>query len=123
MKTTITILSDNQAGKNFESEHGLSWLVEASGMVLLDTGASDLFIRNAQRLNIDLSKVDNIVLSHGHWDHGNGLTFLENKTVTCHPEVFRQRFSRDGTHSVGLSFTEIDMEGNFPFANQQVQFI
>lgn len=117
MKTSITILSDNQPGQGFESEHGLSWLVETSGngSVLLDAGASDLFLRNAQKMDIDLSSVEEIALSHGHWDHGNGLTFLENKRVTCHPEVFRKRFSRDGTRSVGLSFTEEQMSGILTF--------
>ena len=115
MRTTITILSDNQPGEGFESEHGLSWLVEASGTILLDAGASDLFLHNAQQLNIDLSSVEMVALSHGHWDHGNGLKFLTNKTVTCHPAVFRKRFSRDGSLSVGLSFSEEEMLGKLTF--------
>ena len=57
-----------------------------------DTGASDLFIRNARLLNIDLQKVDYLVLSHGHSDHTGGLRhFLElnaEATVVCKREVF-----------------------------------
>ncbi len=55
-----------------------------------DTGASDLFIRNARLLHIDLQKVDYLILSHGHSDHTGGLRhFLElNKqaTVVCKRE-------------------------------------
>ncbi len=49
--------------------------------ILFDTGASDLFIRNARLLHIDLQKVDYLILSHGHSDHTGGLRyFLELNT-------------------------------------------
>ncbi len=64
--------------------------------MLFDTGASDLFIRNARLLHIDLQKVDYLVLSHGHSDHTGGLRhFLElNKqaTVVCKREAFSPKF-------------------------------
>jgi 7,8-dihydropterin-6-yl-methyl-4-(beta-D-ribofuranosyl)aminobenzene 5'-phosphate synthase len=47
--------------------------------ILLDTGASDVFIRNAELLGIDLSDVDYVFISHGHSDHAGGLRyFLEH---------------------------------------------
>ena len=41
--------------------------------VLLDTGASHLFAKNANVMGIDLSQVDIGVLSHAHYDHANGM--------------------------------------------------
>lgn len=73
----ITVLVDNNrnpARPDLEAEHGLSLFVEAGGArILFDTGASDLSLLNAKLLGIDLSTVDAVVLSHGHYDHGGGL--------------------------------------------------
>ena len=62
----------------------LSIYVEYQGhAILLDTGASDRFARNADTLGIDLSTVSFGVLSHAHWDHGNGMGtfFARNPTA------------------------------------------
>jgi len=55
-----TVLSDNRrCDDSLETEHGLSILLETEKhRILLDTGASDVFIRNATHLGIDLSTVD-----------------------------------------------------------------
>ena len=55
-----TVLSDNRTNDNrLETEHGLSILLETEHhRILLDTGASDVFIRNAEKMGIDLSMVD-----------------------------------------------------------------
>ncbi|WP_423130339.1 MBL fold metallo-hydrolase [Gaoshiqia sp. Z1-71] len=104
----LTILTENTAGGRFLAEHGLSYLVELDGRtILFDTGHSDVFIQNALKLNIDLQKtVDLIVLSHGHWDHGDGLRFLEDKPLLAHPAAFMQRFRKSDGTSVGLSLTK-----------------
>ena len=45
---------------------------------MFDMGQTDVFVRNAERLGIDLSEADIAVVSHGHYDHGGGLEkFLE----------------------------------------------
>ena len=84
----VQILIDNIAGtcgpRKLFGEWGLSVYVEYDGhKVLLDTGASHLFAKNAKVMGIDLSQVDIGVLSHAHYDHANGMAkfFALNKTA------------------------------------------
>ena len=67
----LTVLSDNRTNdRMLQTEHGLSILLQTERhKILLDTGASDVFIRNAERLGIDLSDIDYVFTSHGHSDH------------------------------------------------------
>ena len=74
----VQVLIDNIAGmccsRKLFGEWGLSVYVEYEGhKVLLDTGASHLFAKNANVMGIDLSQVDTGVLSHAHYDHANGM--------------------------------------------------
>ncbi len=56
------------------AEHGLSFYIEtARHKLLLDTGASGAFLANAEKKGIDLTAVDTVVISHGHYDHTGGL--------------------------------------------------
>ena len=74
MEIRLTTLSENTANLGFLAEWGLSILVEAEGLrVLLDTGMSFSAVHNAQLMGIDLSRIDYILLSHGHADHTGGL--------------------------------------------------
>lgn len=71
----VSILSEN-TGKTeqFLQEHGLSIFIETkSKKILFDFGRSDKFIQNANKLGVDLEQVDLAILSHGHYDHGDGL--------------------------------------------------
>ena len=83
----LWVLTENTAGAGFASEHGLSLYIETGGQhILFDAGQSGVFSDNAQKLGLDLGRVDLAILSHGHYDHGDGLSrFLElNKTATVY---------------------------------------
>lgn len=73
-----TLIEDNpSADIRLYNEHGLSLYIEIDGMNLLfDTGKSGNFIRNAETLNIDLNKLDYVMISHGHHDHSGGFRKL-----------------------------------------------
>ena len=74
MRLTMLIEDGKPAVSGLETEHGLAVLVEADGQLgLFDTGQSDAVCRNAERLGVDLGRLDWIVLSHGHYDHTGGL--------------------------------------------------
>lgn len=111
----VSVLTENSAGGQFQAEHGLSYLVEYKGVkILFDTGHSDLFIQNAIKLGINLHKeVDTVVLSHGHWDHGNGLRFIENKTLITHPEAFIKRYRKGGNQNIGLALSKEELVSKF----------
>ena len=101
----IYVLTDNHASGMCLAEHGLSYLIESDKKILFDTGHTDLFLKNAERMGIDLDVIDTVVLSHGHWDHGNGLKFLKNKKLICHPEAFIKRFNKNKTKNIGLELS------------------
>ena len=66
------------------AEHGLCIYVRTQRHALLmDTGQTDLLLRNAAALNADLSGVDTVILSHGHYDHTGGVLPL----VSLHPDA------------------------------------
>jgi 7,8-dihydropterin-6-yl-methyl-4-(beta-D-ribofuranosyl)aminobenzene 5'-phosphate synthase len=84
------------------AEHGLSCLLKVYAgaeehIVLVDSGiAGTCLFHNAEILNIDLDRVESVVLSHGHYDHFGGLAeFLsrtsKGKTLSLHPEAFLER--------------------------------
>ncbi|HCE58014.1 MAG TPA: MBL fold metallo-hydrolase [Prolixibacteraceae bacterium] len=111
----ITILTENVAGGKFLAEHGLSYLIEIDGeKVLFDTGHTDVFLRNAEKLGIEIHyEVKTVVLSHGHWDHGGGLQYLENKNLITHPDSFSKRFGKSNHRSVGLKLSKKEIQQKF----------
>lgn len=108
----ILSLVDN-VSSSLPTEHGLSLYVEMDNdtSFLFDMGQSDLFMRNARSLWVDLSSVGFAVLSHGHYDHGGGLsTFLECNThapVFVNQHIFENHYSlrEDGMTYIGLDRT------------------
>lgn len=70
----IINLVENTKKNECLNEHGLSFYIETEKhKLLMDTGASDLFLQNAEILGVDLTQVDTVILSHGHYDHSGGL--------------------------------------------------
>ncbi len=94
----ITIVENTAIKAKFKAEHGLSMLIEKDGeYILWDTGQTDSIIHNAKLLNIDLSKIKIVALSHGHYDHVGGLKYLlkyTSPTIYAHPYIFRKRYSK-----------------------------
>ena len=85
------------------AEHGFSALVrvrrgDSTTTVLFDTGLSpDAMVTNADRLGVDLSAIQAVVLSHGHFDHAGGLAGLAGKQgprslpMVVHPFIWTRR--------------------------------
>ncbi|MSU70078.1 MAG: MBL fold metallo-hydrolase [Opitutaceae bacterium] len=79
----ITILDTPVVGPHGVGEWGFSALVEADGhRILYDTGGrTDVVLRNAKELKVDLSSIPDVVLSHNHPDHVSGLVALRQAVV------------------------------------------
>ncbi len=95
----LTVLMENTAADpSLLAEHGLSLYIETEGLgILFDMGQTDRFVTNAERMGVDLSRVDLAVLSHGHYDHGGGLSafWQVNQTapVYIHETAFGEYFN------------------------------
>ena len=94
----FTFLVDNKTeDTRCRAEWGLSILIETKGnKILLDTGASSLFAENAAKMGIDLKTIDALVISHGHYDHTEGVpAFSEiNRTapIYLHKEALFETY-------------------------------
>ncbi len=81
----IKVLVENTSIKeSLEAEHGLSLYIETEkAKILFDSGKSGFLTENAEVMGVNLTEVDFAVLSHGHYDHGGGLSAFSkiNKTA------------------------------------------
>ncbi|MGB5157967.1 MAG: MBL fold metallo-hydrolase [Desulfobacterales bacterium] len=120
MTLRIATLCDNTAERGgFLGEWGLSILVETEdAKILLDTGNGSSLIHNAGLLDIDLGKIDKIVLSHGHFDHTGGLRDLlrrmnKNIQVIAHPDIWQAKFARrqgEKERYIGIPYQREELE-------------
>lgn len=118
----LTVLVDNNIHTDCDllGEFGLSLLLEEDyHKIVFDCGSSDVFIKNAYHMNIELGDVTDIVLSHGHNDHTGGLLWLQNlykklykvgfvintKRLVAHPYVFLPHYNAD-FENIGFPGTE-----------------
>ncbi len=117
MKITVLVDNNSRTDKYLLAEPALSLLIETEDKkILFDTGYSDVFLKNANTLNIDLNNITDIILSHGHDDHTGGLRFFnpsnKNILLTAHPRIFDEKYENDGT-SYGCPLTPKELGNKF----------
>lgn len=130
MSPTITLLVDNKAKSGLKKEHGLSMFIEYQGKrILFDNGQnSEALFYNAEKLNVALTNLDYILLSHGHYDHGGNLDTLlkdnPNAIFYAHPDCMKTRYSlhpNKAPHTISLKKDVQDAINAFP--ESQKKFI
>lgn len=97
MALHVSVLLDNRkslnANKSVVAKAGLSFFIrDEQCSVLFDTGPDNTFIGNADLMGVDLSDVCAVVISHGHYDHCGGVSWLPRKNrIICHPTIKSER--------------------------------
>lgn len=118
----VKILVDNTALEGFECAHGFSALIEADEKIIFDVGPNSLFTENAIKMHVDLDEIKTIVLSHGHWDHGDGLKFVSGKRLITHPNSFALRFRKENKTAVGLLMKRAEIVSQFELIESKSPF-
>lgn len=92
----VTVLSENTSlSPEIRSEHGLSLHISTGKCnMLFDAGAGPLFLDNAKKLGVDIPSVDIAVISHGHYDHGGGLSHFLRVNSKAKVYINRHAFER-----------------------------
>ncbi|MCR5600343.1 MAG: MBL fold metallo-hydrolase, partial [Ruminococcus sp.] len=75
--------------------------------LLLDTGQTDAVVKNAEVLGIDLTAVDTVILSHGHYDHSGGI--LPFSKLNLSAQIIMQRKAAE-PHYNGERYIGIDTD-------------
>lgn len=114
----IVILNDtrNSHKDKFENDDGFSAYIEVeNNKILFDAGPSEKFMINAEKLGVDLTQIDTVVLSHGHYDHGDGLAYFNKKVkLIAHPNCTLKRWWKDDySHYSGIKLTKEELENKY----------
>ncbi len=73
----VTIIYDNTASRvDLQADWGFSALVETKERrILFDTGANGrVLLSNMEKLEVNPEKIEDVFISHLHWDHTGGLS-------------------------------------------------
>jgi 7,8-dihydropterin-6-yl-methyl-4-(beta-D-ribofuranosyl)aminobenzene 5'-phosphate synthase len=115
-------VKDGRIGRSILAEHGFSALLQATSagtdhQLLFDFGYSpEGAAYNAEALGLDLSRVEALALSHGHFDHFGGLAALVHRVgrkhlpLLLHPEAFRPGRHMKVSEKFSLFFPDLTRE-------------
>lgn len=113
----ITVIAEDSVGYDspYLGQHGISFLLtaERDGVVkniLVDVAQdSAALIENINRMQIAISCIDAVVLTHCHYDHTRGIAKIlreiggKDIPVIAHPDIFRTHFISDPyLRSIGI---------------------
>jgi len=104
----VTLVENTCGHEDCIAEHGLSIYIETDNhKLLLDTGQTDAVVKNAEALSIDLSAVDIVILSHGHYDHSGGI--LPFSQINHTAQIIMQKSAAE-PHYNGERYIGIDTD-------------
>jgi len=117
MKLTVLVDNNTLIDRYFLAEPGVSFFIEDDGVnILFDTGYSEIFLTNGEKMGFNFFNIDYLVLSHSHVDHTWGLEPLVKRLseeitegrsfnraeLIAHPDVFKSR-SFTGVEEIGMN--------------------
>ncbi len=122
----VNLIENTKGHDRCAYAHGLSFYVETSKhKLLVDLGPSDAALHNAKELGIDLSKVDTVVLSHGHYDHSGGIMPFAN--INSEARIYMQEtadadyYADDGERAEGERYRYIGIDKAIAGLSQAVK--
>lgn len=105
MVKILVLLENTTKSSDLKCKHGLSLYIETeTHKILFDMGPNDLFLKNAERLGVDLADIDTAVISHGHVDHGGGLRYFLAKNQKAKIYLRPQAVEKHYVKVLGLPF-------------------
>lgn len=114
----LTVLADNNTyiDQYFLGEPAICYLLEdGNDQLLFDLGYSDVYLKNAQAMGLDLANVHTLVFSHGHNDHTGGLAYLPSELfgsrIVGHPNLLEPK--KGGGLSISAPISAEDLLGSF----------
>ena len=107
----VTLLENTTCRDDLACAHGLSLYIEtAKNKILFDMGPDESFVKNAEALGVDLSKVNIAFISHGHSDHAGGLEAFckvnRGADVLVHPAAGGEFFALSGEETTYIGIKE-----------------
>jgi len=90
----VTIIYDNTSARpDLQADWGFSALIQVKERdILFDTGANgDILLSNMKKLKVNPKEIEDVFISHPHWDHTGGLSFflqLNNQVKLWIPSYF-----------------------------------
>lgn len=115
----ITLVENMTDRAGLLAEHGLSFYIELQNKkILFDCGQSDAFVKNARHLGVEISEIDALILSHGHYDHTGGLKYFlqENNYASVYLKREAQWKKYNGERYIG-------MDANVPIDAERLHYI
>lgn len=120
MKLKVLMDNNTYIDQYYLAEPAVSYYIELDDRrILFDTGYSDAIRKNIDSMHIDLTKLTDIILSHGHNDHTNGLKYLlDSKKLNpirliAHPDCFQAKY--EGEEYIGAPFTKDEISIFFQY--------
>ena len=118
MKLKVLVDNNTFIDEYYLGEPAVSYYIEDENKkFLFDTGYSNIFIKNAESMDVDLEDINKIILSHGHNDHTGGLKYLisqlknNNIEIIAHTQCFAKKYF-EGEY-IGTSVSKEEIENKF----------
>ena len=134
MKLTVLVDNNTIIDQYYGGEPAVSYFIECDGeRYLFDAGYSDLLLRNAEKMKIDLLDLTAVIVSHGHDDHVRGLQYLaaqrqaqaaDSKKLRLIGHVAALLPKRDGDLAIGSPLSGEELGKKFSLQlSREVQYL